>query len=103
MMDLSGILSAPELPNNLPKGALWLSGEGAGSWFVITNFDGQTYSVNRYDPIGVVECAGVFSCQSNFDIHSPYKITYPSHCGKVTIEQNNQLIHFYSIEKTDDQ
>ena len=80
-------LVAPALLSLLPSHAKWLAGEGAGSWFVI-DFEAQgLYRVTRYSPSGIEECSGIFETTDFFDLEKEYKVTYPSHCVKVTVLQ----------------
>jgi len=91
---LRSTLPAPELPGNLPDHAQWLAGEGAGSWFVL-DLDGiDVYKVARYDPEGKLECIGLFVVQepSFFHFSKPYKVTYISHCQKVTLIQGEAVV-----------
>ena len=61
MINLSKILDKPAHPNNLPNDAKWLSGEGAGSWFVIEQMYLEgIYMVSRYSPKGDLECSGQY-------------------------------------------
>lgn len=93
MIHLPKILPEPKLPSNLPPSAKWLSGEGAGSWFVIEKEYGMHYKVERYSPEGLPECEGLFSSTSiNIDLEKDYELTYPSHCAKVSIMQSNEKI-----------
>lgn len=91
MNRLPPILPAPELPDNLPTQAKWLAGEGAGSWFVILEEDMQ-FRVQRYSPKGMLECSGVFNSDNELNLNEEYKVTYPSHCAKVTLIQYGKLI-----------
>ena len=95
MVKLSKILPAPELPANLPPSAKWLSGEGAGSWFVIENENNNQYKITRYSPKGNVECEGLFKANSKkIDLEKKFSITYPSHCAIVSIIQGDEKILF---------
>ena len=40
-------LKEPKKPKNIPKNSHWLSGIGAGSWFVISKENNQ-YRILRY-------------------------------------------------------
>jgi len=99
MKKLSETLLPPELPINLPPNAKWLSGEGAGSWFVIESADkNQTFEISRYSPDGQLECEGIFYAQNKFDIQKDYQLTYPSFCNKVSLIQNDKTINFVPVE-----
>lgn len=98
-MKLPKVLPEPEKPNNLPNSAIWLAGEGAGSWFVLEQIQNKNLiSVTRYSPVGNFECSGVFFSESSFDISKPFELTYPSHCLKVTTIQNGKKIYFKKSE-----
>jgi hypothetical protein len=93
MIKLPSILSEPKLPSNLPATAKWLSGEGAGSWFVILKNKDTQFKISRFSPEGLLECEGLFSTSTkNIDIEKDYEITYPSHCATVTIIQEGEKI-----------
>ncbi len=91
---LQSTLPAPVMPENLPSHAQWLSGEGAGSWFVIQLEGAGSYEVARFDPEGRLECKGVFKVRnaSFFDIERPFQVTYLSHCQQVTLLQAGVVV-----------
>lgn len=91
---LQSTLPAPVVPGNLPSHAQWLSGEGAGSWFVIHLVGAGFYEVARFDPEGRLECKGVFKVRgaSFFDIERPFQVTYLSHCQQVTLSQEGSVV-----------
>lgn len=94
MIRLPKIVPAPEkLPANLPKSVNWLAGEGAGSWFLIekTLVENQ-FTVSRFSPEGTLECSGVFSTDTPFDLNDTYHLDYPSHCKQVTVIQFGKRI-----------
>jgi len=93
---LSKTLTAPKRPNKLSISTQWLAGEGAGSWFEIT-LEEKYYRIKRYSNLGVLECTNLFKASEDFDLHMNYKITYPSHCAKVTVVQNLIKIVFNSL------
>lgn len=86
-------LEEPPKKNNIPDNAIWLSGEGSGSWFVV-NQHLKNYQISRYGPEGDLECKGLFKIAgySHFDLKLPFKIDYLSHCERVIINQSNNLI-----------
>ena len=96
--NVKGVLPAPALPADLPEDCQWLSGEVSGSWFHILRAVDH-YLITRYSPEGTLECSGIFSISAGqtFDIDSPFRITYLSHCNKVTIHQNNARIDFIGL------
>ncbi|MGE0560359.1 MAG: DUF6695 family protein [Flavobacteriales bacterium] len=88
---------APGKPNDLPKNAQWLAGEGAGSWFCIKSTSIlNTFSISRFSSEGKLECNGKFSCgtSSNFNINQPYVFTHLSHCKTVNIIQSGIIFKF---------
>jgi hypothetical protein len=98
MINLPKILQQPKLPYALPATAKWLSGEGAGSWFVIEVVEnGMRHKITRYSPIGTIECEGLFSSEEKVDLSKGFKITYPSHCQKVTIIYLNRKASFIRL------
>lgn len=89
------ILPEPALPTNVPITAKWLSGEAAGSWFVIEKENDTQFKINRYSPEGTVECTGLFKSNiKKIDLDKDFDITYPSHCAAVSIIQGNEKIRF---------
>ena len=95
MIKFPKILPKPMLPTNLPSTAKWLSGEGAGSWFVIEQESDTKYKITRFSPEGLVECKGLFGTNiAIMDIGIDFEITYPSHCATVSILQGKEKIIF---------
>lgn len=94
MNRLPDVLPAPDKPSNLPDAVKWLSGEGAGSWFLFDAFgeEENEYQVQRFSPEGKLECAGIFKADLLVDFKLDYTITYPSHCQKVTLIQQGKSI-----------
>jgi len=84
------VLRIPVRPQNISASSQWLSGEGAGSWFSLENTFGKII-VSRYSPEGKLECRGEFlegeSGKLKWD--EEFSFTYLSHCGKLTLLQNN--------------
>lgn len=105
MHDLSFVnntlLQPAERPGKISQKAQWLSGEGAGSWFELVSLSNNIFEINRYNPKGKIECAGVFECVSDhdFDSEKPYTIVHLSHCKKVNIIQDNKHFVFSRTEK----
>ena len=91
-------LKAPEKHKNIPDKAQWLAGEGAGSWFVIFKTDKKLfYKIERYSPLGKLECQGIFSQDHNsstFNFYSPFSFTHLSHCAEVSILQDGVTFKF---------
>ncbi|PKP25964.1 MAG: hypothetical protein CVU03_05465 [Bacteroidetes bacterium HGW-Bacteroidetes-2] len=97
-MTIPKTLPAPSKPPHLSKEIQWLSGEGAGSWFLIV-LENETYKITRYAADGTKECEGIFEMVNKlpFDIHQKYTFTHLSHCNKVSLLQNNTLIIFKRV------
>ncbi len=93
---LTATLPAPEKHANIPESAQWLSGEGAGSWFVF-EFEETLLKVTRYSPLGVIECTGLYENPDAMEFlkntHS-FSIAYPSHCRTVSVKFNDSEIRF---------
>jgi len=98
---LISTLSEPARPASLPQNAKWLSGEGAGSWFLIEEA-GDNYLICRFGPSGNLECKNIFSIINNqsFLINKPFNLEYGSHCQKVRINQSDKIIELISIPST---
>lgn len=94
-------LTAPHKHPEIPMGAQWLSGEGAGSWFYLQKAE-DYYIVSRYSPEGTLECEGLFMFkgQSGFDINEDYQFRHLSHCQRVTVMQNEKIFSLLLIEKS---
>lgn len=99
----SSTLNEPIREVGIPSTAEWLSGEGAGSWFSISQFETYKYAISRYGPDGKLECEGIFGIDKNqsFNINQHFQFDYLSHCQKVSIKQNGKLIKFYRLKDTD--
>ena len=95
-----------ELPadkhENVPQEAKWLSGQGEGTWFVITkeeDFLPEEYRVRRISPQGNLDCDRVFEQENklaNIDLSKDWDIAHVSHCAIVRIKQNDtiQVLNF---------
>ncbi len=92
-MKLPQTLPPPEIPKKLAQNVQWLAGEGAGSWFEITEIHAG-FQISRYSPIGKQECSGVFTADQPFDLDKEWTMAYPSHCSKVNVLQFGRLISF---------
>ena len=91
-------LPAPARVENVPIGAQWLAGEGAGSWFYISKAE-NNFEITRFSPEGKIECTGIFICNNAepFTIQEPYQFTHLSHCKTVNIIQNNSTFTFERV------
>jgi hypothetical protein len=96
---LHSTLPQPERHPEIPENALWLSGEGAGSWFQISTFENQ-FQIKRYNKDGQKECEGVFKIKDDktFNIELPYSFAHLSHCNQVKVIQNNVELDFILTE-----
>ncbi len=92
---LKSTLQAPVRHPDIPENALWLSGEGCGSWFVIEP-DGPLLKVARYSPHGVIECTGLYENRNGNTLPTDQsiKITYPSNCKVISIIHKDQEMVF---------
>ena len=85
-------------PKKISRNAQLIKGIGASSWFVIAK-EKSRYRIKRFSLDGELECSRLFSAEPNtFDINSPYKFTYLSHCKECTIIQNKIFFKFYTNE-----
>jgi len=91
-MNSPKVLSEPHRPKGLGKDLHWLSGEGAGSWFEIQKVEEGEFLVFRYNTFGKIECKGEFVYYCDIDLNKKFEITYPSHCGKITLLQEKKKI-----------
>ena len=92
-------LPEPARPKDIPEFAQWLSGEGSGSWFSISQLETGNYFISRFGPNGELECGGEFEISNNqsFNIRIPFQFEHLSHCRKVKIRQENHVIEFRRI------
>ncbi|MBO6515739.1 MAG: hypothetical protein JJ975_04230 [Bacteroidia bacterium] len=98
-MDLPDILPPPRRPSNVSENAQWLSGEGAGSWFDFAPVDTvDCVYIQRYSDVGILECASLFRSDAPLHLETPFQITYPSHCQKVTVVQQGKRIQLKAIK-----
>ena len=85
MKNLPKTVPQPKRDLKVPEKALWLSGEGAGSWFFVEFIHSNKINMSRLSPEGDVECFGVFISEKEFPQHQKFSIGFPSHCAKVTL------------------
>jgi len=94
---LTATLPPPEKHPNIPVKAQWLSGEGAGSWFVF-DIDNTLLKVTRYSTFGVVECTGLFENKDAINlVQKPdsFTVSYPSNCKTLSLKVNGTEIRFH--------
>jgi len=91
-------LLPPARDSKIPENAQWLSGEGAGSWFVFEQENAQL-KVSRYSPSGIVECEGYYKSQNGHEVSpdSTFQITYPSNCKEVLLKRNDTKLRFERV------
>jgi hypothetical protein len=103
MIDLTGTITAPELPVSIPSNAQWLLGQGAGTWFSIAvTSNSNQYQIKRFKPVGDLDCDRIFEIEDNgavFDINKKYEFTHISHCSKCSITQNETIFVFNYINQ----
>jgi len=94
MKELPKILPPPpQKPRHLSDQIKWLSGEGAGSWFLIEKTKTNLiYEITRFSPEGKTECKGTFKSDNQIDLNEEFVIDYPSHCARVTLFQFEKKI-----------
>ena len=95
-------IPAPGRHIAIPEKAQWLSGEGAGSWFVLEVLKGQLL-VTRYGPDGKVECKGFFDSNDESDAKvikglvasGDYTVDHLSNCKQVTLRNSLGEVFYF--------
>jgi hypothetical protein len=97
--ELISILPAPVRHPEIPQNAQWLSGEGAGSWFVVEHRESFLH-ITRYSPSGKKECLGYFSNTNgkSFDTGKSLQIIHSSNCRSIRLKVGNEEISFERIQ-----
>lgn len=93
---LYGILAAPGIPENLKdKNIHWLSGEGAGSWF-LPEFREKSVFLQRFTADGKLEGAAELMLVSGKmpDPSDNFKLIYPSALHRFRIEIEGMISEF---------
>ena len=92
---LKTTLQPPPRDVKIPENAQWLSGEGAGSWFVFEVQKSQL-RVTRYSPGGLIECTGQYENQNSHSVlpDNSFRITYPSNCKVVSLANKDRELRF---------
>ncbi len=100
---LKSTLSAPAIPECIPVNSQWLAGEGAGSWFYITEEETSTFEITRYSPEGKTECSGKFQIKNStlLDLSKNYEFIHLSHCKSVNIKQDDFIVCLERISAFD--
>lgn len=92
---LKGTILPADLHPNIPQEAKWLSGQGEGTWFVVTKekyLNEQQYRVRRFSPQGNLECDRLFELNDlGFDINRDFEIAHVSHCAIVRVKQAEKV------------
>jgi hypothetical protein len=93
--ELLSTLPQPERHAGIPESAQWLSGEGAGSWFVFAVKEGAL-EVTRYSPDGKLECRGEFEGAGIGTVASgdQFTIDYSSNCNQLLLKNGTQTLLF---------
>ncbi|MCF8226117.1 MAG: hypothetical protein K9J30_09570 [Bacteroidales bacterium] len=91
--ELLSTLLQPGKPQVIPKGAQWLSGEGAGSWFAFDAAEGAL-KVTRYSPDGKEECSGFFEGAGIGYLSSGdhFTVDYSSNCNQVLLKNGTKTL-----------
>ena len=94
---VGGLLASPRRHPAVPAGSLWLSGEGAGSWFHFQN-SGEYYIIRRFGPDGELEFSGTYaSGEKILKPGLPFEVRHFSHFQQVTVTQKNLEIKFTKV------
>ncbi len=101
--ELNSTKPAPARHPVIPENAQWLSGEGAGSWFVF-EIEGAFLRATRYSPDGTVECSGLYGgpVKELKEKKNLIDLDYLSHCKEIHLLINGKRfrfgrIHTYSL------
>ena len=95
-----GILLAPNKPISIPENSQWLAGQGAGSWFHISEIEpNHLYLISRFTPNGELEFEAHFKLegQQEFCSNCVYAFTYLSHFKQCRILQHSHQFVFTNI------
>jgi hypothetical protein len=95
---LHQVLEAPQRYAAIPISAIWLAGEGAGSWYDIKPI-GSFFHCRRFDEKGRIEFSSVFEMEGSgfIDFQHEFEFGYPSHFQKITIIQKNRIFSLKNI------
>jgi len=99
--DKNGIHLAPNKPINIPNTSQWLAGQGAGSWFHISEKENNhLYLISRFTPNGELEFEAEFILDGNeyFCVDCVHAFTYLSHFKQCKILQHGQEFVFKNIK-----
>ena len=92
---LKTTLQPPPRDAKIPENAQWMSGEGAGSWFIF-KVEKSLLWVTRYSPDGLIECTGQYENQNSHSVlpDNSFRITYPSNCKVVSLANKDRKLRF---------
>lgn len=102
-VDLTGrvklTLPEPQKATQIPAGAKWLGGEGAGAWFHIEK-NGIGYKIARYSDNGDLDFESKYEIadEAEFSTNKDFTIDYVSHYLQVKVMQNKKTIKFKRIK-----
>lgn len=91
-------LPPPPKHQNVPKEAIWLAGQGAGSWFALKT-SSKGILAERYSPDGYLECAGMYyndNHDTGINLHN-FTLSYPSDCLKITLQTEDKTVTYRRI------
>lgn len=99
---LKSTLKPPKRNQLIPEKAIWLSGEGAGSWFVL-ELNNNILKADRYSPAGKLECSGHFKSNKKitFKLSDDCILSHLSHCISIKLIYNNETFQFFRINDRD--
>jgi len=102
--DKNGIHLAPNKPINIPETSQWLAGQGAGSWFHISEKEpNHLYSISRFTPNGELEFKADFTLEGNeeFCVDCVHAFTYLSHFKQCKILQHSHEFIFTNTKSSE--
>ena len=91
-----------KLPEHLMD-AQYLSGTGAGAYFLLKNnasFAKKVYEIKRYNDLGELDFTGLFRVLNpDFDSEMPFEFVYDSNCSYCHVAQNTKIFRFELVER----
>lgn len=91
---IHGDIEEPKRPKDIPVHAQWLGGLGEGAWFEISEIGEHTFKGKKFDKMGSMEFEGLY-CNNEITVPKDPKITYATHYGFFSIEQDGVIHRFY--------
>ncbi|MEP0367881.1 MAG: DUF6695 family protein [Cyclobacteriaceae bacterium] len=92
-IDLDHVLPKPIRPLQVPGSAVWMAGEGAGSWFDIRQVD-ALFKVTRYAPDGTTEFEAyykTFGVSKEPDLTQKFQVMPESHYLRIAVVQGESI------------